>query len=750
YDQNLIAVCERVADHVARPAAHHPRQRIWWVRAKQVVLGTGAIERPIVFAQNDVPGVMLASAVKNYALQHGVKCGKRAVVFTNNNSAYETVTALRDAGVEVAAVVDSRQASEVGDVNADLSGVEVLHGHVVVGTRGSKQVTAVNVMRFDGQNVSGDSRRIECDLLCVSGGWNPTVHLFSQSQGKLRFDDDIAAFVPGESRQAERSAGACKGTFNLAACLDEGLAAGEAAASDAGYESDRVVKRPDAEGVDYSIQPLWQVPNVSGNSGKRFADVQNDVTADDVGLAAREGYESVEHLKRYTTLGMGTDQGRTSNVNGLAILANTLGKDIPSVGTTTFRPPFSPVTMGAIGGSEVREHFAPLRRTAMHDWHLRHGAQMVNAGLWQRAQFYPLAGEEMMETIWRETKHVRKHVGVVDVSTLGKIEIQGRDAAEFLERVYINKWKSLKVGRARYGLMLREDGFLLDDGTTTRVSENEYYMTTTTANAGPVMAHLEYYAQTVWPELHVHLTSVSDQWAGLALAGPHARDVLAAAVDGADVSNDGLPFMGLIETTISDMPVRLFRITFSGELAYEIHMPSDYGEAVWQAVLDAGQSWNIEPYGTEALSILRIEKGHVVAAELDGRTIPADFGFAGMQKKESDFIGKRSLEREALQPERRKSFVGLISESGEQIPRGSQIVENPSAPTPIKMLGHVSSQCYSPHLEKYIGLALIENASQFREDDKVLYAASPLADKNVPVRVVHHVFIDSEGERCRG
>ncbi len=745
YDQNLITVAERIADHQSQPDAYQPRQRIWWVRAKRVVLATGAIERPIVFPGNDVPGVMLASAVRGYACQHAVRCGERAVIFTNNDSGYETVTALKQVGTEVAAIVDSR-ASASALQNLDLSGIEVLRGHVIASIRGKKSVSAVSVQPFDGKELRGSARRIECDLLCVSGGWSPTVHLFSQSQGKLRYDDQLAAFVPDDSRQAERTAGSARGVFSLAECLRDGYEAGVASAAQTGFESGDELPIPAANDNPYHIQALWQVPG----SGKRFVDIQNDVTAKDVELAAREGYTSVEHLKRYTTLGMGTDQGRTSNVNGLAIMADATARSIPEVGTTTFRPPYSPVTMGAIAGDEIGEHFMPLRRTPMHDWHIRNGAQMVNVGLWQRAQFYPLPGESMWDTIWREARHVREKVGVVDVTTLGKIEIQGKDAAEFLERVYINKWKSLKIGRARYGLMLREDGFVMDDGTTTRVAENEYYMTTTTANAGPVMAHLEFYAQTVWPELDVHLTSITDQWAGMALAGPHARDVLAAAVDGADVSNDTLPFMGFMQTTISGMPVRVFRITFSGELAYEIHMPSDYGEAVWQTVIDAGQAFDIAPYGTEALSILRIEKGHVVAAELDGRTIPADFGFAGMQKKDADFIGKRSLEREALQPERRKSLVGLISESGEQIPRGSQVVENPNASTPIKMLGHVSSQCYSPNIEKYIALALIENADQYRDQGKVLYAASPLVGKNVPVKVVHHVFIDPEGERCRG
>jgi sarcosine oxidase subunit alpha len=456
----------------------------------------------------------------------------------------------------------------------------------------------------------------------------------------------------------------------------------------------------------------------------------------------------VEHLKRYTTLGMGTDQGRTSNVNGLAILAGLQGTEIANVGTTTFRPPFSAVTLGALTAREVGTDLAPLRLSPMHDWHVGVGANFVTVGLWLRAQYYARRGEAMMDAINREVLTVRNDVGLVDVSTLGKIEIQGRDAAEFLNRVYINRWKNLKVGRCRYGFMLREDGFVLDDGTTTRTGENSFYMTTTTAQAGPVMAHLEYYAQTVWPELHVHFTSVTDQWAGMAIAGPRARDVLAKACEGGDVGNEALPFMGYQENRIAGVLVRLFRMTFSGEMAYEVHTPSDYGTRVWEALMTAGKDFRIAPYGTEAMSVLRIEKGHVVGAELDGRTTPADFGFERMQKQDADFIGKRSLERPALAYGPRKHIVGLTSEDGRKIPRGAQIVWNPTAIKPVQMLGHVSSTCFSPNLGKYIALALLEDAEAYH--GKLLYASSPLTNSHVCVRVGHSVFVDPEGERPRG
>jgi len=753
YDQNLLAICERITDHLATPPPHQPRQRLWWVRAHQVVLATGAIERPVVFANNDLPGVMLASAVRTYQLQYAVKCGRRAVVFANNDSAYACVSALMGGAVPVSAVVDARSAGpgRAAREIVDSAGVELVTGSAVVNALGKKSLAGVEIMTLaDGGNrVSGNARSIDCDLLCVSGGWNPTVHLFSQSQGKLRYDERIASFVPDQSRQAERSAGAARGSFALGDCLREGEAAGAEAARMTGFTPPAGVSTVRCDDfAEAPVEALWAVPLPRGRRGKRFVDLQNDVTAEDLALAQREGYHSVEHLKRYTTLGMGTDQGRTSNVIGLAILAGLQGTDIPNVGTTTFRPPFTPVTLGAVAAREVGADLAPLRLSPMHDWHAQAGANFVTVGLWLRAQYYARRGEGMMDAINREALAVRNAVGMVDVSTLGKIAIQGRDSAEFLERVYINRWTNLKVGRCRYGFMLREDGFILDDGTTTRIGENSFYMTTTTAQAGPVMAHLEFYAQTVWPELHVHFTSVTDQWAGMAIAGPRAREVLARACEGSDVGNEALPFMGYLECRIAGVPVRLLRMTFSGEMAYEVHTPSDYGTRVWETLMAAGQSFGITPYGTEAMSVLRIEKGHVVGAELDGRTAPADFGFERMQKKDVDFIGKRSLERPALAYGPRKHVVGLTSEDGRMIPRGAQVVWNPTAAKPVEMLGYVSSTCFSPNLDNYIALALLDDSDAYQ--GKILYASSPLTSSHVPVRVGHSVFIDPEGARPRG
>lgn len=750
YDDNLIAAVERVADHVAWSEPGQPRQRVWWIRARQVIFATGSIERPLVFGNNDLPGVMLASAARNYADQYAVQAGTRAVVFTNNDSAYDSAAAMARAGVNVETVIDARGSGPGASALEAISGrnINVLSGYVITEAKGIKGVSGAQLARLsaDGRKISGDDGDITCDLICVSGGWSPTVHLHSQSQGKIAYAPEIAAFVPAEPAQATQSVGAAAGQFATRQGIVDAVEAGSGAARQCQFTPAEINVPDFVEPVEQPIRPLWVVPKVKGSKLKRFVDLQNDVTSNDIELAVREGYSDVEHLKRYTTLGMGTDQGRTSNVNGLALLGTLTGREIPEVGTTTFRPPFSPVTLGALAGREIGEDFAPLRRTALHQWHLNHGATMVNVGLWQRAQYYQQDSESMWDAIWRETRAVRNSVGVVDVSTLGKIEIRGRDAAEFIHRIYLNRFRKLPVGRIRYGFMLREDGHILDDGTTTHIVQDHFYLTTTTANAGPVMQHLEFYAQTVWPELNVHLTSVSDQWAGLALAGPRARQVLEAACEGVDVSNEALPFMGYSEGTIAGALVRLFRMTFSGELAFEIHTGADHMVDVWNAIIAAGEKYDITPYGTEAMAILRIEKGHVVGSELDGRTVPADFGFDGMAKDE-DFVGRKSLQRQAFS-EPRKTFVGLISDNGEAIPRGSQIIEDPDHPTPIPMLGHVTSNCYSPNLEQEIGLALVLNGDRLR--DKIVYACSPLLNKTVPVRITDPVFIDPEGERARG
>lgn len=751
YDQNLVAALERAADHASQPAQGQPRHRLLSIRAGQVVLATGAIERLIPFGCNDKPGVMLASAVRGYARKYSVVCGKKIVVFTNNDSAYATVAALRDAGAAVAAVVDSRLQSPGELALEQLGDARLIQGSAVLETRGFRSVRAVRVGRLDtGESVAGKSQSIDCDLLCVSGGWTPTVHLFSHAQGRLEYDEDIGAFVPGENKPAIHTAGSITGAFSLSACLAQGARAGIESARQAGFDATESGAQPPIapERTAAAMQPLWKVPQAKKRKAKRFVDIQNDVTVEDIELAHSEGYISVEHLKRYTTLGMGTDQGRTSNVNGLANLALLREAEIPAVGHTTFRPPYTPVSLGALAGGEFGRHLSPVRRSPLHDWHVRNLAHMQNSGAWQRPAYYARTGERMQDAIMRETRHVREKVGITDVSSLGKIDVQGRDAAEFLERIYINRWKSLPVGRVRYGLMLREDGFVFDDGTSTRLSENEFYMTTTTVNAGPVLEHMEIYAQTVWPELHVHMTSISDQWAGMALAGPFSRDVLAVLIGEEEAGNDSLPYMGVSRARIADVPVLVFRVSFSGELGYEIHMPSKQAELVWETVFGAGASWDIAPYGLEAMTVLRIEKGHVVSAELNGRTTAADLGFERMMKTEGDYVGRRLAQRSALVANGRKQLAGIQSIDGSPIPRGAQIIAERSHGNPTQSSGYVTSACYSPNLDREIGLALIADGRQVF--GKTMYASSPLTGREVPVEVVHHIFVDPQGERVRG
>jgi heterotetrameric sarcosine oxidase alpha subunit len=753
YDHNALAIAEHVADHLAEPLPFQPRQRLWMVRARQVVLATGATERSFVFADNDRPGIMLASAARAYANRFAVRAGRRCVVFTNNDSAYGAAADLAAAGIEISAVIDARP-GDPGPAAAKAlgTGIERLAGHAIVATRGSGALTAVEVapLNKSGDGLGGSLRRFDCDLLCVSGGWNPAVQLHAQAQGRPVYDDTLAAFVPGPSVQAERSAGSAKGTFTLAGCLADGMEAGAEAARQAGFEAAETPPVPacEDEGEAAPMRALWSVPPLPGQRRKCFVDLQTDVTQADVELASREGYKSVEHVKRYTTLGMGTDQGRTGNVAGLAILARQLGTDIPQVGTTTFRPPYVPVTMGTLAGRETGHHFQPVRRSAMHGWHKAAGAAFVTAGLWLRPQYYVRPGESMWDAIYRETMAVRKSVGMVDVSTLGKIDIQGADAAEFLNRVYINAWSKLGIGRCRYGVMLREDGIAFDDGTTSRLGETHYLMTTTTASAGPVMQHLEYFAQVVWPALDVHIVSVTEEWAAIALAGPDSRKVLERLTDDVDVSNEALPFMGVRQGTFAGVAGRLFRISFSGELAYEINVPADYGPHLWEAMLAAGKDFDITPYGTEALGILRTEKGHVVGGELNGRTTADDLGFGRMASSAKEFIGKRSLNRPGLTDENRKQLIGLVPADGKTaIPRGAQIVSDPDQALSNPMIGEVTSACYSPNLEMPIGLGIV--AAGRARMGETLYALSPMRGERVAVTVTNPVFIDPEGERLR-
>ena len=565
YDHNFVAVLERVTDHRGPTGGYAPRQRIWRIRAKQVVLATGAIERPLVFRNNDRPGVMLASAASTYVLRYGVVPGQRAVVFANNDNAYVTVLDLFDFGVDDVTVVDLRPEPDgvLPRMIANLE-FEVLRGSALVDVHGARGVQAVDVMRVNGGSVVGETRRLECDLVAVSGGWNPTLNLHSQSGGRPRFDDDLACFVPGPPAQAERSAGSCNGAFTLEESLAQGTAAGAAAAGDVGFGDGRP-SAPALEANDWPQTPYgacWIVPGTkpAGRQSKSFVDLQTDTTAADIAVSAREGYEMIEHVKRYTTLGMGTDQGRTGAVNGIGALSEFLGRPIPEIGTTTFRQPYTPVTFGAMAGRDLRDLFDPVRKTAMHEWHVRAGAQFEDVGHWKRAWYYLRPGESMRDAVDRECLAVRNAVGILDGVDARQDRRQGAGRGRsFLNRVYINAWTKLGVGRCRYGFMLNEEGMVLDDGVTARLSQDHFLMHTTTSGAATVMAWLERWLQTEWPHLKVYLTSVTDHWATVSINGPRARRVMEKLCGDVDLSDDAFPFMSVRGGTVAGIPARIFR-----------------------------------------------------------------------------------------------------------------------------------------------------------------------------------------------
>ena len=752
HDHNFLTISERLTDHLPLAQRKGARERLWRVRARQVVLATGAIERPLVFSNNDRPGIMLASAVSAYANRYGVVSGSQVVIFTNNDSAYQSAFDLADAGVAVVAIVDARaEPNGYLPSRARQTGIEIIAGSVVVDTAGSKRIKGVDIMRLrDASNeVAGPRRHLACDLLALSGGWSPVVHLHAQSGGKPRFDDAKACFVPDVSVQAERSAGACNGSFALADCLREGAEMGARAARLAGFEDARPRAAPFAQSfAEAPIKPLWVVPapKAIGRVPKQFVDLQNDVGASDIVLAAREGYHSVEHVKRYTALGFGTDQGKLGNINGMGILAQALGQDIPTTGTTAFRPNYTPVTFGTIAGPDLGDLFDPIRKTAMHEWHEQHGALFENVGQWKRPWYYPKAGESLHDAVNRECLATRASVGIMDASTLGKIDIQGPDAAIFLNWVYTNAWTKLAVGRCRYGLMLDENGMVMDDGVTVRLGETHFVMTTTTGGAARVMSWLERWLQTEWPHLKVHLTSVTDHWATMAVVGPNSRKVLQKVCSGVDFSSESFPFMSYKEGTVAGVPARIMRISFSGELAYEINIDANYGRHVWEAVMAAGAQHGITPYGTETMHVLRAEKGFIIVGQdTDGSVTPVDLDMDWIIAKGKDFIGRRSLSRSDTARDGRKQLVGLLTDDPAQVlPEGGQIVDDPNVALPVPMLGHVTSSYYSACLGRSIAMALVKGGLK-RMGEKVRI---PLASGRViEALITSPVFIDPEGAR---
>jgi len=753
YDHNLLCILERVTDHLGRAPAGVPRQRLWHLRARRVVLAAGAIERPLVFRDNDRPGILLASAARAYVNRYAVRPGERAVVITNNDDAYRAALDLAAAGVEVAAVLDTRPEPD-GELTGQVRGlgIELLPGWAITGVKGGRRVKAVEAMQLDGDGIVGAPRRIECDLVCMSGGWTPSVHLFSQSRGRLGYDPGREVLLPEASVQAERSAGACNGAFALAACLAEGIEAGAGAARAAGLGRGRAPRPPKvrevAEAPPGRLRVLPAVP--PGRDDRHFVDIQYDVTAADIRLAAREGYRSVEHMKRYTTAGMATDQGKTSNPAAFAILAEATDAEPGGVGTTTFRPPYTPVAFGALAGRDLGPMYDPIRTTPMHRWHQRAGASFEDVGQWKRPFCYPRPGEGDDDAVQREVAAVRASIGVLDASTLGKIDIQGPDAGRFLDMIYTNSFSTLKPGRCRYGLMLGEDGMVFDDGVTTRLDDNRYHMTTTTGGGARVLAWLETWLQTEWPELEVYCTSVTDAWAVVAIAGPNARRLMAELTDDIDLDAQAFPFMSLRQGRVAGIPARLFRISFTGESSYEVNVPADYGLALWQAVMAAGERFGITPYGTEAMHVLRAEKGFIITGQdTDGTMTPQDLGMDWIVGRDkADFIGKRSLGRPDTTRPDRKQLVGLKTEDPREVlPEGAHLVAEAKDRPPMPMLGHVTSSYYSPNVGASIALAVVKGGRG--RTGETLYV--PLASgRAVPVTVTGTRFFDPEGSRLDG
>lgn len=758
HDHNFLTIHERRFDHIGETAPlgafsfQEARQRMHRVRAKRVVLASGAHERPLVYGNNDVPGNMLAGAVSTYVRRYGVAPGKQLVLSTTNDYAYRVALDWLEAGLKVVAIADARPNPRGAWVEeARAKGLRVLTGSAVIETRGSKRVSAARVAAIDPQahKVTSPGEWLECDLVATSGGYSPVVHLASHLGGKPSWREDILAFVPGEGFQQRVCAGAVNGVFALGDVLADGFEAGVKAAGDAGFapvsgELPKVFGRHEEASV-----ALFQVPHEkpTARGPKQFVDLQNDVTAAGIELATREGFESVEHVKRYTALGFGTDQGKLGNINGLAIAARSLGISIPQMGTTMFRPNYTPVTFGAIAGRNCGALFDPVRYTALHNWHLKNGAEFEDVGQWKRPWYFPKNGEDLHAAVGRECKAVRDSVGILDASTLGKIDIQGPDAREFLNRVYTNAWTKLDVGKARYGLMCKEDGMVFDDGVTACLADNHFLMTTTTGGAARVMQWLEIYHQTEWPDLKVYFTSVTDHWATMTLSGPNSRKLLAEVTD-IDLDKDGFPFMTWKEGQVGGVPARVFRISFTGELSYEVNVQADYAMGVLEKIVEAGKKYNLTPYGTETMHVLRAEKGFIIIGQdTDGSVTPDDLnmGWCVGRTKPFSWIGWRGMNREDCVKENRKQLVGLKPvDPNIVLPEGAQLVFDAKQQIPMAMVGHVTSSYYSTSLGYSFALALVKGGLK-RIGEKVF---APLVDgRMIEAEIVSSVFFDPKGDQ---
>ncbi|WP_298720352.1 sarcosine oxidase subunit alpha family protein [uncultured Oceanisphaera sp.] len=757
YDHNFVTVLERRTDHLGERISGKTRQRLHRIRAKRVVLATGAHERPLVYGNNDLPGNFVASALSTYVNRYGVAPGNNLVLMTCNDYGYQAALDWLDAGRKLAAVVDSRHRPDGARYKAlKARGVKIYTGHGLIEALGKKRVTGAKVaaLSSDGSQVTGAAETLACDIIASSGGWSPVVHLTAHTGSRPVWNDDIIGFVPGESVQKQLLAGGMHGTYALSAVLAEGLSAGRDAADATGYGDisaqvqDAEIKTDDPR--EDAAQALFLVPHNKpvSRAPKQFVDYQNDVTAAGIELAVREGFESIEHIKRYTAMGFGTDQGKLGNINGMAIAARAMNKSIPETGTTVFRPNYTPVTMGALAGRDAHHLFDPARFTAMHAWHVQQGAEFEDVGQWKRPWFFPKSGEDMHQAVNRECLAVRNSVGILDASTLGKIDIQGADAREFLARIYTNAWAKLSPGNCRYGLMCKEDGMVFDDGVTACINDQHFVMTTTTGGAAGVLQWLELWHQTEWPELEVYFSSVTDHWSTMTVTGPNSRKVLEKICADVDLSADAFPFMGWRDATVAGVKARIFRISFTGELSFEINVQANYGLHTWEAVMEAGAEFNITPYGTETMHVLRAEKGFIIVGQdTDGSVTPFDLnmGWCVGKTKPFPFVGQRSWSRSDTARTDRKQLVGLkCKEAKTVIPEGAQIVLDPNHPVPVPMVGHVSSSYYSANLGHNIAMGVVKDG--LNRMGETVYC--PLADGRVlEAEITSPIFYDPKGER---
>ncbi len=732
FQQNMVVLNQRVTEHLAQPQQDLPRERMWQVRADNVILAQGAIERHMVFPDNDRPGILLAGAAQTFLNKYGVVVGQNVAVFTSCDTGYAAAFDLAEEGIDIPVIIEHR--TDIDDElrqQADELGIRIVTGAAITATKGRLRVNQISWAKHDGS----EAESLEVDALITSAGWTPSLHMYSQSRGKPQWDDDLQRFIPGVSPQDCVSIGGCNGTDLLADIFVEAALAADGKAPAVTIEDDV----SDAGG-------LIGATGTSADKGKAFVDFQNDVTAKDIALAVREGMHSIEHVKRYTTNGMATDQGKLSNMHGLAIAANLLKKPIPEVGLTTFRAPYTPTTFGSFVGHSRGDLFDPTRKTPIHDWAVDNDAAFEPVSLWQRAWYFPKTGESMHDAVDRECRTVRTVAGVFDASTLGKIEVVGPDAAAFMNIIYTNGWDKLKPGRAKYGIMCREDGFIYDDGVVGKLSQTRFHVTTTTGGAPRVLNHMEDYLQTEFPEMRVWLTSTTEQWATIAVQGPMARDIIKPLVTGANISNEKFPHMSVAECKVCGVPARLFRISFTGELGFEINVPADYGRAVWEAVWARAEPLGASAYGTEAMHVMRAEKGYIIVGQdTDGTVTPHDAGLSwAVAKSKPDFVGKRGLQRPDLTAPGRRQLVGLKTKDPKTVlQEGAQIVADPDQPIPMKMIGFVTSSYWSGSLDQSIAMALIEDGVNLK--GKTLYV--PMPDETIEVEVTDPVFYDKKGER---